>query len=141
VRDRLLAELPFDIRTAEGHDEEHAGPPRPARRAIWWRAVAPLPDVPALHRYLLAYASDYGFIPTALLPHGVTWFDASVHVASLDHAMWFHRPLRVDDWLLYVMDSPVAFGGRGLVRGRVFSRDGRLVASTAQEGLIRRRVS
>jgi acyl-CoA thioesterase-2 len=98
-----------------------------------------LPDDPALHRYLLAYASDFSFLGTALDPHGVSFLTRGMQVASLDHAIWFHRPFRVDDWLLYDVESPNASGARGLVRGRFFDREGRLVASTVQEGLIRRR--
>ncbi len=82
---------------------------------------------------------DNGFLLTALLPHGATWLTPGIQVASLDHVMWFHQPFRVDDWLLYSMTSPTAHGSRGLVQGRVFTRDGRLVASTSQEGLMRRR--
>ena len=93
-----------------------------------------------LHASLLAYASDNGFVTTALLPHGVTWLTPGMQVASLDHAMWFHHPFRFDEWLLHAIDSPCASGSRGLVRGRVFTRDGKLVASTAQEGLLRQRV-
>ena len=140
VRERALAEQPFDVRTIDGLDDMITAPPRPPTRAIWLRAAAPLPDDAALHRYLLAYASDHAFIATALLPHGVTWLSPGMQVASLDHVMWFHQPFRVDDWLLYVMDSPAAHGARGLVRGRIFTKDGRLVASAAQEGLIRQRV-
>jgi acyl-CoA thioesterase-2 len=106
---------------------------------VWLRTTARLPDHPALHHYLLAYASDHAFITTALLPHGVTWLTPGMQVASLDHVMWFHQPFRVDEWLLNVMDSPAAHGARGLVRSRVFTQDGRLVASSAQEGLIRQR--
>ena len=102
---------------------------------------AELPDAVALHRSLRAYASDHAFLTTALLPHGVSWSTPRMQVASLDHAVWFHRPFRVDQWLLHVMESPVSHGGRGLVRGSVFSRDGALVASTSQEGLIRRKSS
>jgi acyl-CoA thioesterase-2 len=109
------------------------------RRHQWYRAIDRLPDDPALHRYLLAYASDFSFLGTAMDPHGVSWLVPGIQVASIDHAMWFHRPLRVDDWLLYVVDSPSASGGRGLVRGQFFDREGRLLASTAQEGLIRKR--
>ena len=98
-----------------------------------------LGDDPALHRYLLAYASDHAFVTTALQPHGVSWLTPGVRAASLDHAMWFHKPFRVDEWLLYVIDSPVAHGGRGLARGRIFSQNGDLVVSTAQEGVLRRR--
>jgi acyl-CoA thioesterase-2 len=106
---------------------------------VWLRAIDKLPDEPALHRYLLAYVSDFSFVTTSLLPHGVSWLTPGMQIASLDHVMWFHRPVRVDQWLLYVMDSPSAHGARGLVRGRIYSRDGQLVAATAQEGLIRQR--
>ena len=108
-------------------------------RRMWYRAIDQLPDDPALHRYLLAYASDFSFLGTAMDPHGVSWLSPGMQVASLDHVMWFHRPFRFDDWLLYTVDSPSASGGRGLVRGQFFDRAGRLVASAAQEGLIRRR--
>ena len=111
----------------------------PARRQAWYRAVDQLPDDPALHRYLLAYASDFAFLGTVLDPHAMSWLTPGLQMASLDHVMWFHRPFRLDDWLLYVVDSPSASGARGLVRGQFFDRAGRLVASTAQEGLIRRR--
>jgi len=137
VRERALAEQPFDARTVDGVDDMLSAPAKPPQRSIWLRSSGKLPDDPALHRYLLAYASDHAFIATALLPHAVTWLSPGMHVASLDHVMWFHQPFRIDDWLLYVMDSPAAQGARGLVRGRVFTRDGRLVASAAQEGLIR----
>jgi acyl-CoA thioesterase-2 len=101
------------------------------------RAIAPLPDDPVVHRALLAYASDHGLLRAAMLPHGLSFMSGRVRPASLDHAMWFHRDFRMDDWLLYMIDSPSAGGGRGLSRGSVFTRDGRLVASTAQEGMIR----
>jgi acyl-CoA thioesterase-2 len=96
-----------------------------------------LPDDPDVHRNLLAYISDYQLVATATLPHGIRFESGRVFLASLDHAMWFHRPFRLDDWLLYAMDSPNAGGARGRARGEIFSRVGRLVASTAQEGLIR----
>jgi acyl-CoA thioesterase-2 len=113
--------------------------PGPARRQLWFRANGPLPDDPAVHRYLLAYASDFYLLATAMLPHGVGWLTPGMQVASLDHAMWFHRPFRFDDWLLYDLESPSASGARGLVLGRFFDRQGRLVASNAQEGLMRDR--
>ncbi len=96
-----------------------------------------IPDSPVLHRALLAYASDFHLIGTTLLPHGISFLQRNVQVASLDHAMWFHRPFRIDQWLLYSCDSPTAQGGRGLARGMFYDEAGRLVASTAQEGLIR----
>jgi acyl-CoA thioesterase-2 len=111
--------------------------PRPPQAALWMRAIAPLPDDPVVHRALLAYASDHGLLRAAMLPHGLSFMSGRVRPASLDHAMWFHRDFRMDDWLLYVIDSPSAGGGRGLSRGSLFTRDGRLVASAAQEGMIR----
>ena len=104
---------------------------------VWFRATGAMPDDPALHRAVLAYASDMLLLDTSLYPHGRTLFDRDLQVASLDHALWFHRPFRVDAWLLYVQDSPSAFGGRGFSRGAIFTRDGVLIASVAQEGLIR----
>lgn len=133
------AKRPFELRPVDPPDDPLVPAPRLPRRSVWIRAVDRLPDAPALHCYLLAYLSDYSFLTTALLPHGVNWVTRGMQVASLDHAMWFHAPLRADEWLLHVVDSPAASGGRALVRGRVFSRTGTLVASTAQEGLIRQR--
>ncbi len=109
------------------------------RQAAWFRAVDRLPDDPALHRWILAYASDSMLIGAALRPHGRSWWQPDMIVASIDHALWFHRDARVDEWLLYVMDSPSAQSARGLARGLVFDRGGRLVASVAQEGLMRER--
>jgi acyl-CoA thioesterase-2 len=140
VGERADAERPFEMRTADPEDDPFLPAPREPRRALWLRAAAALPDDPALHRYLLAYASDFAFVTTSLAPHGVTWLTPGMQIASIDHVMWFHRPFRCDEWLLHVMESPAARGARGLVRGRFFTRDGLLVASTAQEGLIRRRV-
>lgn len=135
---RALAERPIEIRPV---DPVHPFTPekRGPDHAIWVRAAGRLPDEPALHRYLLAYCSDFSFMTTAMRPHGVTWIDPEMQVASLDHVMWFHQPFRMDEWLLHVIHSPSASGSRGLVRGSFFSRDGRLVASTGQEGLMRRR--
>ncbi|WP_306030912.1 acyl-CoA thioesterase II [Stappia sp. MMSF_3263] len=104
---------------------------------VWVRASAALPDDPRIHSCVLAYASDMTLLDTSLFAHGTSVFDPDLQVASLDHAMWFHRPFRADDWLLYAEDSPSASGGRGFTRGSLFSRDGALVASVAQEGLIR----
>lgn len=108
---------------------------------VWFRITDTLPDDPVLHRCLLAYASDLTLLDAALIPHGRTVFEKEIMAASLDHALWFHRPFRADDWLLYAQDSPNASGGRGFSRGSVFTRDGRLVASVAQEGLLRPRRS
>ncbi len=131
IEDRDV-ERPFDVRRVDAE----GGKPS---RLVWLKAKGKLDGDRALHACLLAYVSDYSFMTTSLLPHQVTWQTPGMHVASLDHVMWFHRPFRVDDWLLHAIDSPSASGARGLVRGRVFDRQGRLVASTAQEGLIRMR--
>jgi acyl-CoA thioesterase-2 len=104
---------------------------------IWLRATGPLPGDPAIHRAVLAYLSDLTLLDAALGAHGHSVFDTGLQVASLDHALWFHRPFRADDWLLYAQDSPNSCGARGLARGLLFSHDGRLVASVVQEGLIR----
>jgi acyl-CoA thioesterase-2 len=111
--------------------------PVPPMREIWLRADGILPDDPALHRVMLAYISDYSLLATALLPHALTFSQGTVRAASLDHAMWFHRDFRIDDWLLYSMDSPSTSHGRGFSRGNIFTRAGKLVASVAQEGMIR----
>lgn len=133
-----LAERPIEVRTVEDDDPLHLVPRAPDRH-VWFKARHRLPDDPALHHAVLAYASDSAFITTAMKPHAASWWSGKVQVASLDHAVWFHRPARVDEWLLHVMHSPNASGSRGLVFGRVFTRDGLLVASTAQEGLTRAR--
>ncbi len=112
-------------------------PPSPPQFDCWMRAVDRLPDDPVLHHAMLAYASDYGLLRPAMLPHGRSFLDPDMQVASLDHAMWFHGEFRMDDWLLYRTESPFAGGGRGFCRGSIYSQDGRLIASTAQEGLIR----
>jgi len=140
LRDKLLADRPFEVRTADPIEDDPFRPaPRKPERFIWMRASGALPDDPALHAYLLAYVSDYSFMTTSLAPHGTSWMSPTIQIASIDHVMWFHRPFRCDDWLLHVIDSPSASGARGMVRGSVFTRDGRLAASTAQEGLIRPR--
>ena len=113
--------------------------PREPRQYSWFRVVAPLPDDPALHRAMLAYASDMTLLGTCMLPHGVSWMSGQVQTASLDHALWLHEPFRFDEWLLYATDSPWAGHARGFNRGSIYARDGRLVASVTQEGLIRTR--
>jgi len=134
----LGLEAPIEFRHVWPQDKLHPSK-RPPYQHIWFRVAAPVGDSDALHRALLAYASDFNLIGTATLPHGISYYTHNVQMASLDHALWFHRPFRVDEWLLYSFDSPTAQGARGLARGQIFSRDGRLVASTAQEGLIRLR--
>lgn len=127
---------PFEFRSVQQIDYLRPIRSEPARQ-LWFRAVGRLPDDERLHRSLLAYVSDYFLLDTATLPHGMSSLQGSLIMASIDHAMWFHRPLRVDEWLLYAVESPSASGARGFARAGLFSRDGRLVASTAQEGLVR----
>jgi acyl-CoA thioesterase II len=125
---------PFEFRSVEAIDE---GRPRPGVRHIWFRLAGQCPDDAVLHRCLLAYVSDFHLLETATLPHGLSFHTGDVLLASLDHGMWYHRPFRIDDWLLYALISPSSSGARGMAFGRVFDRAGRLVASTAQEGLMR----
>jgi len=107
------------------------------RRQVWIRSNGALPDDPRVHRYLLSYASDFNFLPTALFPHARSHIQKDMQVATIDHSMWFHRPFRMDEWILYDMDSTSASGGRGLVKGQFFNQQGELVASAMQEGVIR----
>ncbi len=148
LRERMLAgapenvqaywrrERPIELRPT---DVTHylSDRPLPPRQQVWVRTTGPLPDDPAIHAAVLAYASDMTLFDTALFAHGRSVFDRSLQLASLDHAMWFHAPFRADDWLLYDQDSPFSGGARGFCRGSLWTRDGRLVVSAAQEGLMR----
>lgn len=137
VRERFTRDRPIEIRPI--NPINYLAPDkRPPIKHHWFRTVSALPDDPVIHQCLLAYASDFGFLGTSLQPHGVSFYQKNIQVASLDHAIWFHRSFRFDDWLLYSMDSPSAAHGRGLNRGSIFDRQGRLVASVAQEALIRK---
>ncbi len=133
-----LAPRPIEIRPVEPYNLLAPRPAPPHRRS-WYRATGSLPDDPAVHRYLLAYASDFNFLITAMFPHGVSWATPGMQVTSLDHAMWFHRPFRMDEWLLYDVHSPFAGGARGLVRGAFYDQRGERVATVVQEGLMRDR--
>jgi len=133
-------ERPIDIRVVDisrylSREKKH-----PVQN-IWIRTAGPLPDDPALHQAVLAYISDFTLLDTALIAHGKVIFDADLQLASLDHALWYHRPFRADEWMLYVEDSPNAHGARGFCRGSIYRRDGVLVASVAQEGLVRWRTA
>lgn len=138
MREKLLAEKPIEIRPIQQYNWI-----KPEKTdsdyQIWLKTNGNLPDDLRIHSCMLAYASDFHFLPTALLPHGASHLLPNFQIATVDHAMWFHRPFRFDDWLLYCMDSPSASNGRGLVRGQIYSRQGELVASTMQEGVIRQR--
>jgi len=129
---------PFEFRAVRGVDPNRQVP-QPPFKELWFKLHGQLEDDPRLHRALLAYVSDFHLLGTATLPHGISWVQGNLIIASLDHAMWFHRDFRLDDWLLYVCDSPSSSGGRGLARGMIYDQQGRLVASTAQEGVIRLR--
>jgi acyl-CoA thioesterase-2 len=133
LRSVLTQDRPIDVRPVEPRGNEAE---LPLRRA-WFRAASRLPDDVWLHQAVLAYASDYGLLVTALQPHGIKYRAPGLQLASLDHSLWMHRPFRADEWLLYTTDSPVTSGARGFVRGTIHSRSGELVASVAQEGLIR----
>jgi acyl-CoA thioesterase-2 len=127
---------PFEMRPIYPRDEVKP-PKRPPYQQVWFRLNHQVGDSAELHQALLAYASDFYLLGTSTFPHGISYYQPNVQMASLDHAMWFHRPFRVDDWLLYSLDSPTAHNARGLARGLIYTRDGTLVASVAQEGLIR----
>lgn len=128
---------PFDMRHVPSPVFLCVDGPYVAHQAVWLRATGRLPDDPNLHRAALAYASDYSILEPILRRHGVAWSTPGLKAASLDHAMWFHRFGRVDEWMLYVQESPAATGGRGLALGRIYSRGGILLASIAQEGMVR----
>lgn len=136
VREKFLCEKPIEIRPVTLFDPFEPKVSEPVKY-VWFRADGALPEDPQVHKYVLAYASDFNLITTTLQPHGASFMQRNMQMASLDHALWFHGNLRVNDWLLYAMDSPWAGNARGLARGHIFTRDGRLVASVAQEGLVR----
>jgi acyl-CoA thioesterase-2 len=138
VRRYYSRERPIELRPVE-FGRYIGQKPADGRFNVWIRATSRLPDDPAIHRCVLAYASDMMLLDTALVPHGRSVFDQSIMGASLDHALWFHRPFRADEWLLYAQDSPNLHGARGFARGLIYSADGTLVASVAQEGLLRLR--
>jgi acyl-CoA thioesterase II len=136
VRRYYERERPIELRPVEF--ERYLGKKfEDAKFHVWIRATGQLPDDPAIHQAVLAYASDMTLLDSALTPHGRTVFEKEIMAASLDHALWLHRPFRADEWLLYAQDSPNMYGGLGLSRGLIFTRDGKLVASVAQEGLVR----
>lgn len=134
VQSFFRQQRPFEFRAVNPPDFLNPVRRAPEKR-VWFRVTGPVPEDQALHRCLLTYVSDYHLLDTATLPHGVSFME--LQMASIDHAVWFHRDLRIDDWLLYVTESPSASGARGFARGSIYSRDGVLVASVAQEGLIR----
>ena len=138
VRSYFERERPIELRPVEFKRYMSREPLEP-RFNVWIRATGPLPDDPAIHQAVLAYASDMTLLDSTLVAHGRTVFEREIQAASLDHALWFHRPFKADEWLLYAQESPFTGGARGFARGSIFTRDGQLVASVAQEGLIRHR--
>lgn len=136
IRHFAMLQWPIETRSVEGPQWLAVGSRPPVSHA-WFRAAAPLPDDPRIHRAVLAYASDMQLLGTATLPHGKSMWRGELKLASLDHALWFHAPFRADEWLLYATESPWSGSARGFARGEIFSRDGRLVASVAQEGMMR----
>ncbi|ABC62603.1 acyl-CoA thioesterase [Erythrobacter litoralis] len=139
-RNMMLRPRPIDMRTCDRLHWMNREPSEP-RAHSWFRTVAPLPDDPQLHRAIISYASDYTLLGTSALPHGLSWMRGELVGASLDHALWFHRPARADEWLLYATQSPWSGSGRGMNLGRIFNQRGELVASVAQEGMMRKRKS
>ncbi|CCQ12693.1 Acyl-CoA thioesterase II [Pseudoalteromonas luteoviolacea B = ATCC 29581] len=138
IRSKFTREMPIEMRPVNFQNPFLPQVTEPTRH-VWFKATGEMPDDRRIHNYLLAYASDFEFLPTALQPHGMSFMHPSMQVATIDHAMWFHRPFRMDEWMLYSVDSPSASNGRGLVRGQFFNRQGELVASTIQEGVMRKR--
>lgn len=138
TREKFVADKPIIIRPVEQYNWIK---PKPTSGKVnmWIKTNGELPDDLRIHTYMLAYTSDFHFLPTALFKHGQTHWQPNMQIATIDHSMWFHRPFRFDDWLLYSIDSPSASSGRGLVKGQIFNRQGQLVASTMQEGVIRLR--
>lgn len=138
LRSKFTRDKPILMRFVTDYNPFNPQKAEPTRY-VWIKANGEMPNDLRVHKYLLAYASDFNFLPTALQPHGLSFASPKLQMATIDHAMWFHRDFRMDDWLLYAIDSPSASNARGLVRGQVFNRDGQLVASTIQEGVIRKR--
>ncbi|MEG1465609.1 MAG: acyl-CoA thioesterase II [Hafnia sp.] len=138
VREKFTCEKPLEMRPVSFHNPLMGKIEEPIRN-VWFKANGEMPDDPRIHQYLLGYASDFNFLPTALQPHGKGFLEPGMQVATIDHSMWFHRPFRLDEWLLYAVESTSASGARGFVRGQFYNRAGELIASTVQEGVIRQR--
>lgn len=136
IKETFLSERPLEIRPVVFHNPLKGHVDLPIRQ-VWVRANGVMPSPLSIHQYLLAYASDFNFLPTALQPHGLGFLEPGIQIATLDHSMWFHRPFSMNEWLLYHVESTSASNGRGLVRGEFYRQDGQLVASTMQEGVIR----
>lgn len=138
IKTFALRETPFEARPVQ-YFSPFGHPKAPAERYVWYRSRGKIAADPFLHQYLLGYISDFDFLPTSLQPYGLGFLQPELQVATIDHSMWFHRPFSVDNWLLYAVESPSASGGRGFVRGKIFNTNGQLVASSVQEGVIRKK--
>lgn len=138
LKEKFLCEKPLEIRPVVFHNPMQGHVDEPVRQ-VWIRANGKMPADLRVHQHLLGYASDFNFLPTALQPHGVGFLEPGVQIATIDHSMWFHRPFDMNDWLLYSVESTSASSARGFVRGEFYSREGVLVASTVQEGVMRKR--
>lgn len=136
IRDKILCKKPIEFRPVNPVDPFHPEKREPVGYT-WLKTIHKMPDDFRVHQYMLAYASDFWLVATSLYPHGHSYWEPDMQVASLDHALWFHRDFRMDEWLLYVMESPNAYKAKGLNNGKIFTRDGKLIASVTQEGLIR----
>jgi acyl-CoA thioesterase II len=136
VRRKYTSDTPIEMRQVKFHNPLQPKAMEP-ERFVWVRASGKLPDDHRIHQYMLAYASDFQFLPTATQPHGVSFITPGIQIATMDHSMWFHRPFKMDQWLLYAIESPVASNGRALVKGHFFNQEGHLVATTIQEGVLR----
>jgi len=138
IRGKFLTEKPIEVRPIQEYNWVHPKKSPPLSQ-MWIKANGSVPEDPRTHFCMLAYCSDFQFLTTSLMPHAASHWHPNFQIASVDHAMWFHRPFKIDEWLLYSTDSPSACGGRGLVKGQIFNQKGELVASTMQEGVIRQR--
>jgi len=138
MQEKFLTEKPIETRPVEQYDWFKPEKSNPSCK-MWLKTNGSMPDNLQIHTCMLAYASDFHFLPTSLMPHGASHLQPNLQIATIDHSMWFHRPFKFDDWLLYSMDSPSASNGRGLVKGKIYNRKGELVVSTMQEGVIRQR--
>jgi acyl-CoA thioesterase-2 len=136
VRKKYTADTPIEMRQVNFHNPLKPKVMKP-ERYVWVRANGPMPESHRTHQYMLAYASDFQFLPTATQPHGVSFITPGIQIATMDHSMWFHREFRMDEWLLYAIESPTASQGRALVKGHFYNQKGELVATTIQEGVLR----
>ncbi|CDG96590.1 acyl-CoA thioesterase II [Xenorhabdus bovienii str. puntauvense] len=138
LKDAFSVLPPLEVKPIKFYSPFNKSPEEPVRY-VWFRSNGKMPEDPFIHHCLLGYASDLNFLPTSLQPHGIGFMEKDIQIATIDHSMWYHRPFKMDDWLLYSIESPSASGARGFVRGHIYTREGVLIASSVQEGVIRKR--